>query len=129
MTDPPRRVSVLDHLVVTISTMSSPRPAQTEMPEAPHDSQPAATPETMDRRATPDSGGKKTITVSIRANVRNRSRAAYKATSHLYDDESYSDFVDKAVDAEVSRRERLHNDGNPYPGGNANLPSGRPLGP
>ena len=71
---------------------------------------------------------KHSITVSVPEGTRNRSRAAFRATQHLEDDESYSDFVSKAIDAEVVRREQVHNGGDEFPGGDRNLPSGRPLG-
>lgn len=71
--------------------------------------------------------GKQNVTVSIPAELRNRSRAAFRATQHLEDDESYSDFVSKAIDAEISRRETVHNNGNRYEGGDRALASGRPM--
>ena len=43
----------------------------------------------------------------IRESTQNRARAAFRATAHLEDDETYSDFAEKAILAEVQRREAL----------------------
>lgn len=67
------------------------------------------------------------INASIPKDLRNRSRAAYRSTQHLENDESYSDFISKAIAAEVSRREALHNGGQKYAGGEKPLSAGRPL--
>ena len=60
--------------------------------------------------------------------TRNRGRAAYRATSQLEDDTSWSDFVEKAIAAEAERRETLYNGGQRYTGDNTRLRAGRPLG-
>lgn len=61
----------------------------------------------------------------IRESTQNRARAAFRATAHLEDDETYSDFAEKAIIAEVQRREALYNEGNQYTGGRKRLAPGR----
>lgn len=60
--------------------------------------------------------------------TRNRARAAYRATSLLEDDHSWSDFVEKAIAAEATRREEIYNDAQPYVSDGVRLRAGRPLG-
>ena len=67
-----------------------------------------------------------TITVYLPHSLRNRARAAYRATSGDERDLSWSEFVGKAVLAEVERREREHNEGLPYEGGALPLGAGAP---
>lgn len=45
------------------------------------------------------------MTVSIPAALRNRARAAYRATSYAEGDNTWSHFVAKAIEAETARRE------------------------
>lgn len=59
--------------------------------------------------------------------IRDRARAAYRATAHLENDRSWSAFVETALLAETSRREQAHNDGQPFPGGDQPLAPGRPI--
>jgi hypothetical protein len=67
------------------------------------------------------------MTVSIPAALRNRARAAYRATSYDEGDNTWSHFVAKAIEAETARREADHNDGAMYPSWGENLPGGRRL--
>ncbi|ANP74904.1 ParB family protein [Cryobacterium arcticum] len=67
------------------------------------------------------------MTTYLSAETRDRARATYRATSHLEGDKSWSEFVERAIQAEVERRERLHNAGEPYEGDSTPLPVGRPL--
>ena len=67
------------------------------------------------------------MTVSIPAALRNRARAAYRATSYAEGDNTWSHFVAKAIEAETARREAEHNDGAMYPSWGENLPGGRRL--
>ncbi len=67
------------------------------------------------------------MTVSIPAALRNRARAAYRATSYAEGDNTWSHFVAKAIEAETARRETEHNDGAMYPSRSENLPGGRRL--
>ena len=61
----------------------------------------------------------------LRESTQNRARAAFRATAHLEDDETYSDFAEKAILTEVMRREALYNEGNQYSGGAKRLAPGR----
>jgi hypothetical protein len=67
------------------------------------------------------------MTVSIPTSLRNRARAAYKATNYAEGDNTWSHFVAKAIEAETVRREAEHNDGAMYPSWSENLPGGRRL--
>jgi hypothetical protein len=67
------------------------------------------------------------MTVSIPAALRNRARAAYRATSYAEGDNTWSHFVAKAIEAETARREAEHNKGEMYPSWGENLPGGRRL--
>jgi hypothetical protein len=68
------------------------------------------------------------MTTYLSATTRDRARATYRATSHLEGDKSWSDFVERAILAEVERRELKHNAGESYKGDTSPLPAGRPLG-
>ncbi len=63
---------------------------------------------------------KRTMTTYISRGDRVRANAAFRATAHLEGDESWSDFVAKAIRAETERRERAY--GGPFTGGEAPLP-------
>lgn len=67
------------------------------------------------------------VTFYMDSDARDRARAAYRATSVLEGDESWSDFIELAVLNEVARRERLHNDGERYEGGSRRLKPGRKI--
>ncbi len=69
----------------------------------------------------------KRITVYVDQVVFSRARGAYRNTSHLEDDKSWSQFVEKALAAEAERRETAHNSGNQYEAETGALPSGRPI--
>lgn len=58
-----------------------------------------------------------------------RVRAAVLNTFHTEGPRSLSEFIHRAVMAEVQRLEKRHNDGRPWPGvGARELPQGRPMG-
>ncbi len=67
------------------------------------------------------------VTFYIPPELRNRARAAYRATSHLHGDSSWSDMIRKALLAELERRERMHNDGRSYVPDDTPLSAGRPI--
>jgi hypothetical protein len=67
------------------------------------------------------------VTTYLDGRLRARAREAYRATSHLEGDKSWSDFVERAILAEVQRREAAHNDGKTYVGDQTPLSPGRPL--
>ena len=75
-------------------------------------------------------GGRRrtTITFYLSDVLRNRARAAYRVTSFEEQDASWSDMLGKALLAEVERRERIHNLGEHFAGGEEPLPPGRPIG-
>jgi hypothetical protein len=90
-----------------------------------------ATPTTMGTPKAPKSAeattAKKTMTVYIGGDVRRRARAAFQATSYQEQDSTWSDFVEKAILEETQRRERKHNGGKPFAGGEQRLTGGRPF--
>ncbi|NEN05518.1 hypothetical protein G3T36_06500 [Diaminobutyricibacter tongyongensis] len=69
-----------------------------------------------------------TITFYLSDVLRNRARAAYRVTSFEEQDASWSDMLSKALLAEVERRERIHNLGEHFAGGEEPLTPGRPIG-
>lgn len=83
---------------------------------------PASHPE----RRTP----KKRITVTFYLSdaMRNRARAAYRHTSFSERDTSWSEMLNKALLAEVRRREAEYNGGKAFAGNDEPLSPGRPIG-
>lgn len=69
------------------------------------------------------------VTYYMPAHARKRAKAAFNATRGQEEDASWSEFVTRAVMNEVYRRERLYNEGEPFPGGTKNLSPGRTLAP
>ncbi|MEO5536042.1 MAG: hypothetical protein ABIR17_13035 [Pseudolysinimonas sp.] len=67
------------------------------------------------------------MTTYIERPTRARAKAAFKATQHLEGDESFSAFVQLALERELVRREKAHNGGKPYAGDGGRLTAGRPL--
>lgn len=67
------------------------------------------------------------VTFYMDSAARDRARAAYRATSGVEGDDSWSDFIELAVLNEVARRERLHNDGEKYEGSSRRLKPGRKI--
>lgn len=101
-------------------------------PESTPATAPAASPREKTRPApavqAPTEEPKVSMSVRVHTSVRARSRAAYRATGALEPDESYSDMIEKAIEAEVRRRELAYNDGKPFEANTASLPAGRPFG-
>lgn len=79
------------------------------------------------KKADPKEAEITNMTVTIPAALRNRARAAYRATSYAEGDNTWSHFVVKAIEAETARREAEHNEGEMYPSWGENLPGGRRL--
>jgi hypothetical protein len=77
--------------------------------------------------AADDNAGKKRITVYIDNEIFTRARGVHKATAHLEDDRSWSQFIEKALLREAEARERSHNNGERYSGSDTPLSPGRPL--
>ena len=67
------------------------------------------------------------MTVNIPTAIRNRAKAAYKATSYVEGDNTWAHFVAKAIEAETLRREAEHNQGEMYTAWGEKLPGGRRL--
>jgi len=80
------------------------------------------------RTESPKSSGRRpSITSYVDMPLQERARAAFIHTRNAEGDESFSQLVAKAIDAEVSRREALYNGGRPFTGGVGPLPAGRPM--
>lgn len=69
-----------------------------------------------------------TITFYLTEGLRNRARAAYRSTSFEEKDSSWSEMLNKALLAEVERREAEYNDGEKFTGNDEPLSPGRPIG-
>lgn len=67
-------------------------------------------------------------TVYLDRGIQGRARAAYRATGHLENDRSWSEFIEKAIQREVHRREEAHNAGEAYGEDTTPLTPGRPIG-
>jgi hypothetical protein len=100
------------------------RAAPTTVPE------PAAQPRRLTRASRMVGGSRQrtTITFYLSDTLRNRARAAYRHTSFEERDGSWSEMLNKALLAEVERRERVHNHGLPFTGSEEPLTPGRPIG-
>ncbi len=79
------------------------------------------------KKQDPQDTGIANMTVSIPAALRNRARAAYRATSYAEGDNTWSHFMAKAIEAETARREAEHNEGEMYPSWGEKLTGGRRL--
>jgi len=86
---------------------------------------PSAKREKIEHRSVSSADLKVKSSFYLRESTQNRARAAFRATAHLEDDETYSDFAEKAILTEVMRREALYNEGNQYSGGAKRLAPGR----
>ncbi|MFE4468384.1 hypothetical protein ACFRFH_06150 [Leifsonia sp. NPDC056824] len=75
---------------------------------------------TTDRRTT--------VTFYLSETLRNRARAAYRSTSFEERDSSWSEMLNKALIAEVERREAEYNSGEMFTASEAPLTPGRPIG-
>jgi hypothetical protein len=69
------------------------------------------------------------VSVYLPKGFRRIAVAAFKATAHLEGDQSWSHMVEKAIRAEVTRRENTYNGGLPFPGGEGKLTPGRSVAP
>lgn len=79
------------------------------------------------KKEEPKGASTENMTVSIPTALRNRAKAAYKATSYAEGDNTWAHFVAKAIEAETLRREAEHNQGEMYPAWGEKLPGGRQL--
>jgi len=69
-----------------------------------------------------------TVTFYLTDAMRNRARAAYRQTSFNERDSSWSEMINKALLAEVRRRESVYNNGEVFVGNGDPLTPGRPIG-
>jgi hypothetical protein len=97
---------------------------QPSLPPAVAPDLPAAAPSVVSKLAVAE---RERVTTYLDGRLRARAREAYRATSHLEGDKSWSDFVERAILAEVTRREAAHNGGRQYAGDETPLSPGRPL--
>jgi hypothetical protein len=113
------RVVVPEPVVVEVELVeeSSPPPAVAQ-------ELPAPLPSVVSKLAVTE---RERVTTYLDGRLRARAREAYRATSHFEGDKSWSDFVERAILAEVIRREAAHNDSRPYAGDETPLSPGRPL--
>ncbi|MGO4301947.1 ParB family protein [Leifsonia sp. RAF41] len=81
---------------------------------------PVAQPQAVKKRTT--------VTFYLTDAMRNRARAAYRQTSFNERDTSWSEMINKALLAEVQRRERAYNGGEIFVGNDDPLTPGRPIG-
>ncbi|MFF1635413.1 hypothetical protein [Leifsonia sp. NPDC058248] len=79
-------------------------------------------------RARPRPRRRATITFYLGEPLRDRARAAFRSTSLVEEDATWSEMLAKALLAEVERREAEHNDGDRFTGGDDPLRPGRPIG-
>ena len=82
---------------------------------------------TVPTRTTEAASSTDRITVYVDHALRLRARTAYRATSHLEGDRTWSDFIERAILREVERREQAHNAGESYPGSDGPLAPGRSI--
>lgn len=105
----------------------APPPAEAAV-EAPASKSGTKTPRRAPRKASSTvTSGKRSMSFYAHESTHKRARAAYRHTRHLEGDESYSDMVEKALEAEVARREAAYNGGKPFEGTDTPLPAGRPM--
>ncbi len=76
----------------------------------------------------PTESRKVNVSVYLPIELRDRARAAYRATAHLHDDNSWSAYVAHAVELLTQAREHEHHHGVPYAPDQQSLTPGRPLG-
>ena len=68
------------------------------------------------------------VTFYLSEGLRNRARAAYRSTSFEERDSSWSEMLNKALIAEVERREAEYNRGETFAASEEPLSPGRPIG-
>lgn len=107
-------------------------PAATPAPEpaaasAPSKAAPGRQNRVRAKQPQPVDGTNVRVTAFVAPSLNKRAKATFKATRHLEDDASWSEFVERAILAETQRRELEYNAGEPYPSDGTRLPAGRPL--
>jgi hypothetical protein len=107
---PPRRASGVQNLLKSNREAATGAPVETATP----------TPE------VPETKKLQVTFYMLQSNLK-RAKAAFKATSGAEMDDTWSDFISRAVMNEVTRREQLYNSGEPYQGGDQKLAPGRKI--
>lgn len=92
---------------------------------APDRTKPATPAAPVTPAATAEAGPPDRITVYLDRALRERARTAYRATAHLEGDRTWSDFIERAILAEVERREHAHNADQTYSSTPGKLAPGR----
>ncbi|WP_426625919.1 ParB family protein [Leifsonia sp. McL0607] len=85
-----------------------------------------ARPTAVAEKATP--ARRTSVTFYLSEGLRNRARAAYRSTSFDEQDSSWSEMLNKALIAEVERREAEYNSGETFQASEEPLSPGRPIG-
>ena len=120
------RLIAANRRVAPTTTPTAPNPESAVSSIAsPHPPAASAEPERTEHRNPGNAELKVKSSFYLRESTQNRARAAFRATAHLEDDETYSDFAEKAILAEIKRRETLYNKGKQYSGGAKRLAPGR----
>lgn len=78
--------------------------------------------------AEPCPARRTSVTFYLTEDLRNRARAAYRSTSFEEQDSSWSEMINKALIAEVERREAAYNSGETFTASEEPLSPGRPIG-
>jgi len=81
----------------------------------------------VEPQAENGTSGQGRLSAYLASETLNRARATYRATSYLEHDRSFSEFVERAIYAEILRRENEHNNGERYEEDTSRLRPGRPL--
>lgn len=106
----------------TLARATEPAPA----PAASPDTSPEAPRAVAEQEADPQ-GTRARLSGYTSNDFARLAKSTYKATAHLEDEASFSDFLQAAVDREIKRRQELYNDGRPFAASTSRLQAGRPL--
>ncbi|MDT0235247.1 ParB family protein [Curtobacterium sp. BRB10] len=131
MTDasaPRRRIEGVSALSRMRSTAAAPArtAGPTPDPSAVIES-PAEAPGVAVERGADPQGARARLSGYTTTDFASLAKSTYKATAHLEDEASFSDFLQSAVDREIKRRQELYNDGRPFAASTSRLQAGRPL--
>lgn len=99
-----------------------PAPEPVTVPEAP-----AETPVVAAGQGADPQGARARLSGYTTTDFASLAKSTYKATAHLEDEASFSDFLQAAVDREIKRRQDLYNEGRPFAASTSRLQAGRPL--
>ena len=98
-----------------------------DLSQAPTDCGPEERPSSVDAENV-EAARRTSVTFYLSETLRNRARAAYRSTSSEERDSSWSEMLNKALIAEVERREAEYNRGEVFAASEAPLTPGRPIG-